>query len=354
MKRAFCAVAVLALACLLIRAARVGVAGDYVDPIGKITAQDEALYAHSAIYMARNGQWLTPMFMGRFALYKPPLLAWAAGFSARIAGVSRLALRFPVALACCLALGLIFLWAAELRSWQAGVCAARAAGVQPSVARSRLPLYDRWTAGRLLHRRPLLPLLRPLAGIEGRPVGLRRGRGRRHPHQERGRRAAADGPRALLAGRAAPLQTGLLASLPGGRIIARRWRRPGTSTSSWSTAAGSVTEHIGVEILGYGGAAPPQTSTDSHLFFYLSRLVLLDPVLVAAALVALPAFASALWKRSAAATLLACWAAVVLLSVFGWQYRNASYLLPLIPMLAILATSLRPGFPDQDHSGGFS
>ena len=62
--------------------------------------------------------------MGRFALYKPPLLAWAAGFSARIAGVSRLALRFPVALACSLALGLIFLWAAELRSWQAGVCAA--------------------------------------------------------------------------------------------------------------------------------------------------------------------------------------------------------------------------------------
>src|SRR5271157_1645501 len=124
MQRALCAVALLALACLLFRAARVGMAGDYVDPIGRITAQDEALYVHSAIHMAREGSWLTPMFMGRYALYKPPLLAWTAGLAARVAGVSRLALRFPVALACSLALGLIFLWVAELRSWQAGACAA--------------------------------------------------------------------------------------------------------------------------------------------------------------------------------------------------------------------------------------
>src|SRR5665647_1151359 len=78
MRRALCAVALLALACLLVHAARVGLAGDYIDPIGKITAQDEALYAHSAIAMARNGDWLTPRFMGRYALYKPPLLVWAA------------------------------------------------------------------------------------------------------------------------------------------------------------------------------------------------------------------------------------------------------------------------------------
>ena len=78
MQRTLFAVALLALACLLIRAARVGVAGAYIDPIGKITAQDEALYGHSAIAMARDGDWLTPRFMGRFALCKPPLLVWAA------------------------------------------------------------------------------------------------------------------------------------------------------------------------------------------------------------------------------------------------------------------------------------
>src|SRR5580704_1128078 len=124
MHRALCAVALLALACLLLRSARVGLAGDYVDPISKVTAQDEALYANSAIHMARQGDWLTPYFMGRLALYKPPLLYWVAGFSARILGVSRLALRLPVALIASLGLGLVFLWVAELRSWQAGACAA--------------------------------------------------------------------------------------------------------------------------------------------------------------------------------------------------------------------------------------
>jgi len=49
MRLALCAVALLALASLLVRSARVGLAGDYVDPISKVTAQDEALYAHSAI-----------------------------------------------------------------------------------------------------------------------------------------------------------------------------------------------------------------------------------------------------------------------------------------------------------------
>ena len=124
MQRALCAVAALALAILLLRAASVGLAGDYVDPISKVTAQDEALYANSSIHMARAGTWLTPMFMGRYALYKPPLLMWASAVSARILGVSRLALRLPVALLSSLAVGLIFLWAAELRSWQAGACAA--------------------------------------------------------------------------------------------------------------------------------------------------------------------------------------------------------------------------------------
>ena len=53
MSRAFCAVALLALACLLVRAARVGMTGDYIDPVGKIAAQDEGYYANQAIAMAR-------------------------------------------------------------------------------------------------------------------------------------------------------------------------------------------------------------------------------------------------------------------------------------------------------------
>src|SRR5438270_4976987 len=125
MHRAFCAVFVFALACLLPRVARVGMAGDYVDPISKITAQDEALYAHSAIVMSRpQGDWLSPHFMGRLALYKPPMLIWAAALSARVFGVDRFTLRLPIAMFAALAVGLIFLWGAEAAGIQAGICAA--------------------------------------------------------------------------------------------------------------------------------------------------------------------------------------------------------------------------------------
>jgi hypothetical protein len=341
MKRALCAVALLALACLLTRAARVGMAGDYVDPISKITAQDEALYAHSAIYMARNGQWLTPRFMGRLGLYKPPLLAWAAGLSARIGGVTRLSLRFPVALACSLALGLIFLWVAEIRSWQAGVCAAIL------LASSHL-----WhSLGSLCMTDGLLASFF-IAGMYCLFAD---------PWLES--RAALWGLSASVA--AAVLTKSVAGVLPLGTLglywlAAPRKYKP----AFWRVCAAGLlalalaspwyiyqllthhrwfwTEHINVEILGFGAGAPPQTSVDSHLFFYLTRLVLLDPVLVAAALVAIPAFIGALRKRSPEAVLLACWSAVVLASVLGWGYRNAAYLLPLIPALAILSSSYGP------------
>jgi 4-amino-4-deoxy-L-arabinose transferase-like glycosyltransferase len=37
-----------------------------------IAARDEALYSHTALRMARQGDWLTPRFLDRLALYKPP------------------------------------------------------------------------------------------------------------------------------------------------------------------------------------------------------------------------------------------------------------------------------------------
>ena len=136
MRRALCAVALLALACLLLRAARVGLAGDYIDPISKITAQDEALYSHSAIAMAREGAWLTPRFMGRYALYKPPLLVWTAGVSAKLLGISRLSLRLPSAILSALALG--------LSSYGPGNSPAGRPGLWPPHWRSLITYGTRW------------------------------------------------------------------------------------------------------------------------------------------------------------------------------------------------------------------
>src|SRR6266540_5771547 len=74
--------------------------------------------------LARSRRWMTPRFMGRFALYKPPMLIWGAALSTKLLGVSRIALRLPSSILSALALGLLFLWAAELAGWRAGAIAA--------------------------------------------------------------------------------------------------------------------------------------------------------------------------------------------------------------------------------------
>src|SRR6476469_3738321 len=102
----FCAV----LAILSVRAASFHIADTFLDPIGRVDAQDEAMYAHSAIQMAGQGGWLTPMYQGRYGLYKPPLLAWVAGASAKLFGAQGWALRLPVMLAAALTACLAFLW----------------------------------------------------------------------------------------------------------------------------------------------------------------------------------------------------------------------------------------------------
>jgi len=343
MRRSFCAVALLALACLLVRSARVGLAGDYVDPISKVTAQDEALYAHSAIRAARQGGWLTPIFMGRYGLYKPPLLMWLAGLSARILGVSRLALRLPVALLASLSVGLVFLWAAELRCWQAGACAAALLisnhlwHVLAGMSMTDGLLAAFYTAAMFcLFSDPWLESKPALWGFAGSVA-------------------------------AAILTKSVAGVLPLG-VLALYWlvgpRRQRPTLSRTCLAAGLAlalaapwfvyqlcvhgrwfwTEHIGVEILGFGAGAPPQTSQENQALFYLMRMALVDPVLAAVALTALPRFVAEVRKWSAAPVLLLCWLASLTAAVFGWQYRNVAYLLPLVPALAILATVYGPLF----------
>jgi hypothetical protein len=341
MRVAFCTVALLALACLLVRAGRVGLAGDYIDPVGKLGAQDESLYAHSAIRMARQGEWLTPMFMGRFGLYKPPLVAAAAGLSARILGISRLALRLPGAVAAALAVGLVFWWGAEQRSWQAGVCAAgllvsnhlwhslasmcltdgllAAFYVAAMFALFADPwLESTWSLGLFSGAVAGAILTKSIAGLL--PLGVLGLYWILAPRNQRPRFG-----RIVLAG--------TLAIALGAPWFVYQLAAHGR----WFLA-----EHLNVEILGFGAGQPPQTSQESHLAFYTSRMALLDPVLMVLAVSALFALWQAVRRRSAAAILLLLWLALPVAAAFKWQYRNVTYLLPAIPAMAILAGAYNP------------
>ena len=82
-----------ALAILLLKVTWGSVGAGYVDPIGQIRSQDEAVYSHTAIRMATEGDWLTPHFLDRFALYKPPLFYWLTAALAKLFGASMVSLR---------------------------------------------------------------------------------------------------------------------------------------------------------------------------------------------------------------------------------------------------------------------
>ena len=115
------AVFICSFAFLAYEALHTQLTGQYVDPVTRIEAQDEALYAHSAIRMAERGGWLTPMFRGRYGLYKPPLLVWLAAISTKFFGVSAFALRLPSLLAGALIACIVFEWLRRLRSlWRRG------------------------------------------------------------------------------------------------------------------------------------------------------------------------------------------------------------------------------------------
>ena len=95
---------------------RASVGTAYSDPFSKIRAQDECTYANSALGLAHAGGWLTPKVLGRYLLFKPPLLLWMAGFSLKMFGQSLWALRLPALAAGVCATLIVFWWTRRERS----------------------------------------------------------------------------------------------------------------------------------------------------------------------------------------------------------------------------------------------
>src|SRR3984893_372458 len=93
-----------------------GIASPFSDPVALIRAQDETSYVSSAVHLATEGGWLTPKVLGRYFLYKPPLLVWLAGFSLKLFGISLWSVRLPALTAAVLATAVLFWWARSATS----------------------------------------------------------------------------------------------------------------------------------------------------------------------------------------------------------------------------------------------
>ena len=296
-------------------AGRPGIATAYVDPVAHVQAQDEALYAASSLEMARHGGWMTPRFLDRYALYKPPVLYWLSAICIKIGGPNALAIRFPSILAGAGTVALVFAWVRLAMPWTAALTAAllllsnhlffvmSRTGLTDALlvfemtlalyAAARDPKLDRaasrWifgiATGAAIMTKALAGLL-PLIVLVFCGVPLVRF-------------AQVSG---IAAAVALPWHAWQLYAHP-------RW--------FWA-------EYVLGEHVTWGFSAPQQSTSESHLGYYAKRLFLLDPVVL-----------FALFRIRSRIVL--AWTLVILASVLVWRYRNVTYLAPLVPAMAIAA-----------------
>jgi 4-amino-4-deoxy-L-arabinose transferase-like glycosyltransferase len=314
----------LALGILCLKATFGSIGTGYVDPIGQIRSQDEAVYSHTAIRMATRGDWLTPHFLERFALYKPPLFYWLTALSVKLFGVSGISLRLASILA---AAAMVALLAARTRTWVAALVLVTLAGNEYLARLSGLALTDALLTALFIIA---MDTLRQDEALTSRRSAWLFG--------------AVTGLAILTKGIAGLMPLIALGAHQAIRLFRRQpiahwrqWLLVGAAAfvvaAPWHVYQWLVhprwflAEYVGVEIMRYGLGTPPQTSPESTAMFYGWRFLRLEPLLVVLGIAAL--------VRQRSAVPLAIVVTVVA-AVFGYQYRNLSYWLPLIPAFAMV------------------
>jgi hypothetical protein len=289
---------------------RTELAQAWTDPAARIPAQDEALYAHGTLRIAQGEDILTPHFLGRLSLVKPPLLLWLSAASTKIFGPHPWALRLPSILAAAATLTLVFhlggpvawLLLATRLDWT-----HRAGLLLMDDLLTLLYCLCAW----LLIRDPkltqrysgyLFGLLIGLAVMTKWFAGLL--------------------PLALLL-YARPKPRRLLEISFALTATAAPWHLyQFFANRDWFLA-----EYLGVELFTYAFRAPLQSTAEPAWSFYGSRL-----------LYSLPLLAPPLWAFARRKTLEPSFALLTLVitaALFAYSYRNATYLTPLLPALLL-------------------
>jgi len=327
------AIFAIALAWFSAGVERSGIASVFCDPVSRIAAQDEAVYSREVIEMVTGGRWLTPTYLGRYVLNKPPLLQWMGAVSAQVFGISAWAIRLPSLVAASFVAVLVFLAVWRVHSFAAALAAFLL--IAPShlfyvFARFFMTdmLLTLWVTAALfvLMRDP---------GLRSLPAALGFGAFAGAAIMTKG--AAGCLPWLALAISLAlaprnvwPRPARIAAALAATAVVALPWHIYQLAQHPrWFVADYILTQHLSV-----GLAAPPQYSTENHLVFYLRRLFLTDPVLAIAGAGSLTFVLFRSWRRRPA---LIAWICAMLAALAGFRYRSAYYLLPLLPALAIVS-----------------
>jgi hypothetical protein len=334
--RALCLFCVFA-ALLGIGLTRSGIAEAFSDPVAGIRAQDESEYANGALRMATQGGWLTPRFMGRYLLIKPPLLVWLAAFSLKLLGISLLAFRLPVLLVGAGATLLLFYWSEKAHSlWTAAATGLLLVSDPLWHTLSRIGYTDVLLAAAICAamftawRDPELSRTWSVAAFAG---------------------AVSVGVMAKnVAGLLPVLILALFYLLTGRRPTSALWKAcalilllvaPWHIYQLWTHGDWFWADYVQIQLLGFG-LHPPVQFLEGALPFYLKRLFLTDPVLSVLALAALPLLIRSVRQRKTEAALLLAWMLVVGAALFAFQYRNLPYLCELIPPLSLAAAGYGP------------
>ncbi|HMC62898.1 MAG TPA: glycosyltransferase family 39 protein [Candidatus Solibacter sp.] len=313
-----------------------GLAGVFSDSVGGIRAQDETTYASSAANLAVHGGWMTPKVLGRFYLVKPPLLIWLSGFSMRILGISRLALRLPILLAATFATLFLFIWSeARYGRWTAVIATLLIVANPLWHTFSRICYTDMllalamigalWAVDRdpsLSERRNifLFGVFLALGLMAKNVAGLLP--------------LAVLSVACLLTRRRLPVVS-ILKSCAVTAVIAAPWHLYQLiSHPRWFWA-----DYVQIQLLEFGLRPPVQPSPDGAVWFYLKRLLLTDPLLSLLALIALPFLVRAVRAGKHDAGLLLSWLLVTGLALLSFRYRNLPYLLYSVPPLALAAAA---------------
>lgn len=318
---------------------KTSIASGWIDPILHYGAQDEATYTHESIRMLTQGDWMTPTLLGRWVLEKPPLLIWLCAASMKILGIGPFAARLPALLAGGLVTALCFGIAQANRSTLAGVAAALLClGNQLLFTLSRHAMTD------ILLTASLLVTLNALA----RDPGLERRRS-----QLAFTSAIAAGILTKSIAGLLPVFAALLFAIFGRDRVSARLRRTALlSLAGVAIALPWFLYHLiahrewfladtGFQILTIG-INPHQNLSESHVVFYLERLLYAAPVASALWITALPALIRALLPGNRLAWLLACYVVVLSVALLTFRFESVTYLAPMSPVLILIASMFSP------------